>query len=149
MLHAAVMRCRVLVGITLLLWVYVLVGGAVFHLLESKHEDETINDTLDAFYDLLRKCKSWWRHHIKTFSTLLAFCVGNAPVTGEFRPQRPVTRRFHVFLDMRLNQQWVKNGPWISSSCKTSTIAPYAFSVKAANVMNLLGTLGISKLQHN
>ena len=75
------MRCRVLAGITLLLWVYVLVGGAVFHLLESKHEDETINDTLDAFYDLLRKCKSWWRHQMEIVSALLAFCAGNAPVS--------------------------------------------------------------------
>ena len=38
------------------------------------------------------------------FSALLAFCVGNSPVTDEFPPQRPVTRIFDVFLDLRLNK---------------------------------------------
>ena len=28
---------------------------------------------------------SWWRHQMETFSALLAICVGNSPVTGEFR----------------------------------------------------------------
>ena len=34
---------------------------------------------------------SWWRHHMETFSALLALCVGNSPVTGEFPVQGPVT----------------------------------------------------------
>ena len=41
---------------------------------------------------------SWWRHQMKTFSALLAFCAGNSPVTGEFPSQRPVTRSFDFFL---------------------------------------------------
>ena len=40
-----------------------------------------------------------WRHHqIETFSGLLALCVGNSPVTGEFPTQRPVTRSFDFSL---------------------------------------------------
>ena len=35
---------------------------------------------------------------MEEFSTLLAICVGNSPVTGEFPSQRPVTRSFDVFL---------------------------------------------------
>ena len=35
-----------------------------------------------------------------TFSALLALCVGNSPVTGEFPSQRPVTRSFDVFFDL-------------------------------------------------
>ena len=31
---------------------------------------------------------------------------GNSPVTGEFPAQRPVTRSFDVFCDLRLNKQW-------------------------------------------
>ena len=27
---------------------------------------------------------SWWRHQMEIFSALLALCVGNSPVTGEF-----------------------------------------------------------------
>ena len=47
---------------------------------------------------------------METFSALLALCVGNSPVTGEFPTQRPVTRSFDVFFDLRLNtrlsKQW-------------------------------------------
>ena len=52
--------------------------------------------------------KSWSRHQMDTFSALLAFCVGNSPVTGEFPAQRPVTRSFNVFFDRRLNKQLSK-----------------------------------------
>ena len=47
----------------------------------------------------------WWRRHMETFSTLLALCAGNLPVTGEFPSQRPLTRRFDVFVDIHLNKQ--------------------------------------------
>ena len=49
-------------------------------------------------------CYSWWRHHIETLSALLAICAGNSPVPGEFPAQRPLTRSFHVFFDLRLNK---------------------------------------------
>ena len=51
---------------------------------------------------------SWWRHQIETFSALLAICAGNSPVTGEFPAQRPVTRSFDVFFDLRLNKRLSK-----------------------------------------
>ena len=51
---------------------------------------------------------SWWRHQMETFSTLLAICVGNSPVTGEIPGQRPVTRSFDVFFDLRLNKRLSK-----------------------------------------
>ena len=46
----------------------------------------------------------WWRHQMETFSALLAICAGNWPVPGDFPAQRPVTRNFHVFFDLRLNK---------------------------------------------
>ena len=46
---------------------------------------------------------SWWRHQMETLSALLAICAGNSPVPGDFPAQRPVTRRFDVFFDLRLN----------------------------------------------
>ena len=53
---------------------------------------------------------SWWRHQIENFSALLAICAGDSPVTGEFPTQRPVTRSFDVFFDLRpnkrLSKQW-------------------------------------------
>ena len=51
---------------------------------------------------------SWWRHKMETFPALLALCAGNSPVTGEFLSQRPVTRSFDVFFDLRLNKRLSK-----------------------------------------
>ena len=50
----------------------------------------------------------WWRHQMETFSALLALCAGNSPVPGEFPSQRPVTRSFDVFFDLRLNKHLSK-----------------------------------------
>ena len=46
---------------------------------------------------------------METFSALLAICGGNSPVPVELPAQRPVTRRFDVFFDLRLNKQRVNN----------------------------------------
>ena len=46
----------------------------------------------------------WWHHQMETFSTLMALCVGNSPVTAEFPSQRPVTWSFDVFFDLCLNK---------------------------------------------
>ena len=63
----------------------------------------------------------WWRHQMETFSALLALYAGNLPVTDEFPSQRPVTRNFDVFFDLRLNKQlskqswgWWFETPWRS-----------------------------------
>ena len=40
---------------------------------------------------------------METVSALLAICAGNSPVSGEFPAQRPVTRSFDIFFDLRLN----------------------------------------------
>ena len=47
----------------------------------------------------------WWRHQLEKISALLALCAGNSSVTGEFPLQRPVTRSFDVFFDLRLNKR--------------------------------------------
>ena len=46
---------------------------------------------------------------METFSALLAICAGNSPITGEFPTQRPVTRSFDAFFDLRPNNGWVNN----------------------------------------
>ena len=48
---------------------------------------------------------SWWRNQMETFSVLLAICAGKSLVTGEFPAQRPVTRSFDIFFDLRLNKR--------------------------------------------
>ena len=62
---------------------------------------------------------AWWRHQMETFSALLALCVGNSLVTGEFPSQRPVTRRFYVFFDLRLNKRLSKRSGrrWLWRQC--------------------------------
>ena len=42
---------------------------------------------------------------METFSALLALCAGDSLVTGEFPAQKPVTRSFDVFFDLRLYKQ--------------------------------------------
>ena len=51
----------------------------------------------------------WWRHQMETFSALLASCVGNSPVPGEFPTQRPVTRNFEFTLISARINGWVNN----------------------------------------
>ena len=59
----------------------------------------------------------WWRHQMENFSALLAICAGNSPVCGEFPTQRPVTRSFDVFFDLRLNKRLSKQswGWWFET----------------------------------
>ena len=60
---------------------------------------------------------SWWRHQMEQFSALLAIWAGNSPVTDEFPAQRPVTRSFDVFFDLRLNKRLSKQrwGWWFET----------------------------------
>ena len=64
---------------------------------------------------------AWWRHQMETFSALLAICAGNSPVPGEFPAQRPVTRSFDVFFDLRpnkrLSKQW--RGWWFETQSRS------------------------------
>ena len=50
----------------------------------------------------------WLRPQMEIFSALLALCAGNSSVTAEFPAQRPVTRGFGVFFDLRLNKRLSK-----------------------------------------
>ena len=54
---------------------------------------------------------------MEAFSALLAICAENSPVPGEFPAQRPLTRRFDVFLDLRPNKRLRKQswGWWFET----------------------------------
>ena len=54
---------------------------------------------------------------METFSASLAIWAGNSPVPGEFPTQRPVTRSFDVFFDLRQNKQLSKQswGWWFET----------------------------------
>ena len=45
---------------------------------------------------------------METFSALLAICARNSPVASDVPAQRPVTRSFDVFFDLRVNKRLSK-----------------------------------------
>ena len=56
-----------------------------------------------------------------SFSSSLALCAGNSPVTGGFPSQRPVTQSFDVFFDLHLNKQLSKQSKrWWFETLKRS-----------------------------
>ena len=54
---------------------------------------------------------------METFSALLAIFAGNSPVPGEFPSQRPVTRSFDIYFDLRVNKRLCKQswGWWFET----------------------------------
>ena len=65
---------------------------------------QRVNPLPAEFWELIKWHFPRWRHEMETFSALPAICVGNSLVPGEFPAQRPVTRSFNVFFDLRLNK---------------------------------------------
>ena len=54
---------------------------------------------------------------METFSALLVIWAGNSPVPGEFPTQRPVTRSFDVYFDLRPDKRLSKQswGWWFET----------------------------------
>ena len=54
---------------------------------------------------------------METFSALLAICARNSSVPGEFPTQKPVTRSFDVYFDLRPDQRLSKQslGWWFET----------------------------------
>ena len=92
--------------------------GALWNLCKRSHstsyEDQWRIDVSQGYFGYIPvlfhppEIHSWWRHQMETFSALLAICEGNSPVPGEFPTQRPVTRSFDVFFDLRLHKRLCK-----------------------------------------
>ena len=80
---------------------------------------------------------------METFSALLALCVGNSPVPGEFPSQRPVTRSFDVFFDLRLNKRLSKESWdwWFETTSRTLWPVSLGYDV---TVMNGLAADGLT-----
>ena len=68
-----------------------------------------MNDSVVLVQNMGQSFFAWWRHQTETFSALMAICVGNSPVNGEFPTQRPVTWSFDIFFHLRLNKQLSNN----------------------------------------
>ena len=81
----------------------------------KRHETANSDDTSTTKQSDI----AWWRHKMVTFSALLAICAGNSPVPGEFPTQRPMTRSFDVFFNLRPNNRLSKE--WWSWWFETPT----------------------------
>ena len=81
------------------------------------HTEMTSVDPISIWGRWLAKNESWWRHQMEICSVLLVICAGNSPVSGEFPAQRPVTRGFDVFFDLRLSERLSKHswGWWLET----------------------------------
>ena len=68
------------------------------------------------------RVSTWWCHQMETLFALLAICAGNSPATGELPSQRPVTRSFDVFFDLRLNKRLSKQSRrrWFETQSRSS-----------------------------
>ena len=86
----------------------------IFHSDGERHQGRCRRPWLSETW---RTMIPWWRHQMESVSALLAISVGNSPVPGEFTTQRPVTRSFDVFFDLRLNKRLSKQwwGCWFET----------------------------------
>ena len=89
----------------------------------------------------------WWRHQMEIFFALLAICAGNSSVTGDFPAQRPVTRSFDVFFDLRLNEVLSKQswGWWFETLSRPLWRRSNELSVSAYNCNGHVRVCRVSK----
>ena len=94
---------------------------------------------------LIKARNSRWRHQKETFSALLAICAENSSVPGEFLAQRPVTRSFDVFFDVRLNKQLSKQswGWWLETPLRPLWHQSNVFKLNWATVIILFVYMSI------
>ena len=94
--------------------VYVIIGKRG---LTSKKTGIAFQHFICRWTNTVKCSDTWWRHQMETFSALLANCAGNPQVPGEFPAQRPVTRSFDIFFDLRLNKRLSKQswGWWFET----------------------------------
>ena len=74
---------------------------------------------------------------METYSALLAICAGNSPVTGEFPAQRPVTRSFDVFFDLRLIERLSKQSRGWSFETPSRPLWRYCNDFQFTFILNI------------
>ena len=84
------------------------IGVVIYVIHKTMHRFSTMLGSPPSGATVSVYLEPWGRHQMERFSTLLAICKGNSPVTGDFPPQRPMTRNFDVFFDLRLNNRFSK-----------------------------------------
>ena len=104
----------------------------------------TMSVTDSLIMSMLLITVSWWHYQMETFSASLAHFAGNSSVTGEFPLQRPVTRSFDVFFDLRLNKRLSKQSicRWFETPSRSSrrhcNVVIITMSITDSLIMNRL-----------
>ena len=82
---------------------------------------------------------SWWRHQIEAYFRVTGHFCGDFTGPGEFPAQRPVTRSFGVFFDLRPNKRLSKHwwGWWFETS--SSPFWRYCNVLHPLTTFSLLG----------
>ena len=94
---------------------------------------------------LKHKCSlTWWRHQMEIFSALLAMCAGNPH--GEFPTQRPVTRSFDVFFDLR-RSKWLSKQSWGGGQRVEAQVLINMVTSSNGNIFRVTGHVG-NELKH-
>ena len=75
---------------------------------------------------------------METFPASLALCARNSQVTGEFPSQRPVTRSFDIFFELRLNKLLSKQwwGRWFETPWHSLWRHGNDFTTFVCNIIN-------------
>ena len=86
---------------------------------------------------------------MELFSSLLALCAGNSPVSGDFPAQRTVTRSFDIFFDLRLNKRLSKQswGWWFEMPSRPLWL--HCNAIGNWHDMVTMKPCGYSKCLHN
>ena len=89
----------------------------IYSSLARKAYSESKDAELVMRYIITSIIHTWWRHRMGIFFALLTLCAGKSLVTGKFSSQRPVTRSFDVFVDLRLDKRLSKQwwGWWFET----------------------------------
>ena len=90
-------------------------SGPVWHVSRTSVALNQVGPTIASWEGLVFRITgryvgiTWWRHQLvkKNFASL-AVCEGNPSVTDGFLSQRPATRIFDFFFDLRLNKRLSK-----------------------------------------
>ena len=94
---------------------------------------------LQSYYSRKTRQIPWWRHQMETSSALLAICAGKSPVTGEFPSQRPVTRIFDVFFDLRLDEGLRRHRAHYDVTVMTMAAGALCYRVISGNCFDYIG----------
>ena len=87
----------------------------------ESYPTQEVTSATRRIHNGFRVAVSRWRHHMEAFSTLLALCVGNSPVTGKFPSHKGPVIRTWCYFDVNPHNKH-SNGWWFEITWRSSHI---------------------------